>query len=398
MKICLVSHEYPRAGGGPWGGVGAYTSNIARALASFGHEVYVIGSGETESREEDDAVTVIRLPLNAPKIITQRAAGQVLDYSSRVRECVENLHGEVGLDLVEFADFAAEGYSFITSGTPRPPHVLRLHTCLEIVFKNDGREWTEETRNIADMELETIRAARHVTSPSVFLAELTAGAARISASNVRIVPNPVDTNFFTPSKGHDEALVLNPGRLQMLKGTHVLGRAIPQVLAARPAARFIFAGRDTLSGPGGASYRQHLEATLDRRALGSIQFTGEVSRTRMLELYRRAAVVVVPSIYDNFPNTVLEAMACGKAVAASRVGGIPEIIKNDEGILVTPDRPEELARAVLRYLGDRDLRENAGMNARRAAVERFSPGVIAAGMTHTYEEIVDKSREPCASA
>ena len=398
MKMCLVSHEYPRADGISWGGVGAYAWNMARALAQYGHSVHVIASGETPSRTEEGGITVVRLPLNAPKIITQRTAAQVLDYSRRVHRCVEALHEEVGLDIIEFADFAAEGYSFITSGRTRPAHVLRLHTCLEIVVGNDNRKWTAETRRIADMELDAIRAAGHITSPSTFLANLTADVASITASNVGIVANPVDTAFFAPRKEYDEDVVLCPGRLQMLKGTHVLVQAVPQVLDSFPAARFIFAGRDTQSAPGGGSYRRHLESLLDSRTVNSVEFPGEVSRQEMAQLYARAAVVVVPSLYDNFPNTVLEAMACGAAIAASRVGGIPEMIRDGEGVLVRPDASEEIGAAIICYLENRAMREGAGEAARRAAVERFSPGGIAAGMTRVCRGIIDMSERSCVSA
>lgn len=395
MKICLVSHEYPRDGGA-WGGVGAYAFNMARALAEAGHGVFVIASGEADSREREEKVSVIRLPLNAQKVITRRTAAQVLEYSVRVAECVRALHGETGLDLVEFADFGAEGYSFITSGEREPAHALRLHTCLELVFRNDGRAWSGETRKMADMEITAIRAASSLTSPSAFLADLTAQITGIDAGAVRVLPNPVDTDFFRPSGAREETVVLCPGRLQMLKGAHVLVRAIPKILEESPEARFVFAGRDTMSGPGGTSYREHLESLLDGRGREAVRFVGEVLREEMARLYARAAVVATPSLYDNFPNTALEAMACGKAVVASRVGGIPEILRHGEGTLVAAENHEELARAISRYLGDGALRQAAGARARRAAVERFSSRVVAAEMTKAFEEMRGGAR--CASA
>lgn len=63
--------------------------------------------------------------------------------------------------------------------------------------------------------------------------------------------------------------------------------------------------------------------------------------------YRNAAVCVIPSLYENFPNTCIEAMACGYAVVASAVGGIPEIITHGvDGLLVAPGRPDALAAAI----------------------------------------------------
>jgi len=396
MKICLVSHEYPRPGSTSWGGVGAYTFNMSHALAGAGHAVFVIASGDKPSRKTEGNITVIRLPLNAPKIITRRTAAQALDYSERVKDCVRALHRSEGLDIVEFPDFGAEGYSFLAAALTGPPHVLRLHTCLELVFRNDNRRWSRESHGIAQMEIDAISSAAHITSPSKFLIGLTGGIARISARSVKVAPNPVDTGFFRPAGGAEEAAVLCPGRLQRLKGTHVLIQAIPRVLEKFPRAKFIFAGRDTLSGPDGGSFQAHAESLLDTKSAAATKFTGEVSREEMARLYSRATVVVTPSLYDNFPNTVLEAMACAKPVVAASVGGIPEMMRENEAVLVPPDDPEELALAVNALLADGPLREKIGQNALNAAMTRYAPSIIAAEMTAAYEAAIGKGTMSCA--
>jgi glycosyltransferase involved in cell wall biosynthesis len=361
---------------------------MAHALASLGHTVFVIASDERDSRRTEGAVTVISLPLNAPKIITQRSAAQVLDYGDRVNKCVNSIHSDLGLDLVEFPDFGAEGYSFIVSGQTEPPHVLRLHTCLELVFRNDNRRWTPDARQIAQMETAAISAARHITSPSAFLLTLTSETTPLGASTRRIVPNGVDARVFTPANATDARTVLCPGRLQRLKGSHVLIQAVPRILKKFPDAQFIFAGRDTLSAPDGRSFQAYLTSLLDPKARPAVKFLGEVSRQEMVRLYSAAAVVAVPSLYDNFPNTVLEAMACARPVVAANVGGIPEIIRDGEGILVPPDNPERLALAVNRLLADRTLSGEIGRAALEAARARFAAPIVADEMTAAYQAIL----------
>jgi starch synthase len=103
--------------------------------------------------------------------------------------------------------------------------------------------------------------------------------------------------------------------------------------------------------------------------------------------YRRAAVCVVPSRWDNSPNTVYEAMGCGTAVVASRVGGIPELVTDGEtGLLVPPDDPAALAEAVVTLLADPDRRARMGYRARAQALARFESATIAAQTLALYRE------------
>src|SRR5207245_2588320 len=110
-----------------------------------------------------------------------------------------------------------------------------------------------------------------------------------------------------------------------------------------PQARVRFVGQDHPSGPGGASMSDHLRRRLRDAGVpdAAVEFRGAVARTALPAVYRSAAVCVVPSLYENFPYTCLEAMASGCAVVASAAGGIPEIVTHEvDGLLVPPDRPD----------------------------------------------------------
>jgi glycosyltransferase involved in cell wall biosynthesis len=97
----------------------------------------------------------------------------------------------------------------------------------------------------------------------------------------------------------------------------------------------------------------------------------------------------VPSLYENFPYTCLEAMACGCAVIASAVGGIPEIITNEvDGVLVPPGSPEALAGAILRLLSDPMLRRRLGERARATISARFNREAICAQTVQAYRAVV----------
>src|SRR5262249_20388879 len=142
-----------------------------------------------------------------------------------------------------------------------------------------------------------------------------------------------------------------------VKGADVLLRAVPLVRRHVPDAAFLFVGPKPPAGetcPEGVRYVPFLP------------------KEQLLRYYREAALCVVPSLWDNSPNTVYEAMAAGRAVVASRVGGIPELVADGEtGLLVPPGDAEQLAAAIVRLLADAGLRQAMG-RAGRARIQQLA--------------------------
>ncbi len=387
MNICIVSQEFPAETG--FGGIATYAYTISRALARLGHRVFVIAgtAGREEKNYEVDGVDVLRIPLSSPVVLTKRTAIQLISYSKKVAAAVMRLNDSVGLDVVEFPELAAEGHALICSGRSPVPAVVRIHTPLYLVFKNDARKWDAQSRAMSDLENEVIRKAPLVSSPSRSLARIVAKDLGLDRGNIRVLANPVDCDRFAPDGEPKGMTVLRVARLQRFKGTHVLVRAVPKILAKFPDTKFVFAGRDTLSGPGGTSYREWMMKSLPEKYLGSLEFLDNVDAADVPALYRRATVAVVPSLYENCPYVCLEAMAAGRPLVASRVGGIPEIVEDGEGgLLVPPRNPDALADAVCALLADRKARSRMGEKARESMLARFDSSVVAGEMIGIYEE------------
>lgn len=174
------------------------------------------------------------------------------------------------------------------------------------------------------------------------------------------------------------------GRLSKEKGHAVLLRALPAILAVAPRACLVLAGE----GPS----RPELEAEAARLGIGDrvilLGFRDDVPRVlAALDLY------VQPSLYEGFGISLLEAMAAGLPVVASRVGGIPEVVDEAEtGLLVPPDDPRALAAAVLRLLGDRDEARRLGERAARRVRERHTLSAAAARVDALYRDVLGRRR------
>lgn len=204
------------------------------------------------------------------------------------------------------------------------------------------------------------------------------GAMREELRRVWKVPNRKLAMFWygipDPLGGEGKAIarqrgrILCPGRLHPSKGQDVLIRALPQVLAAVPEAEVLLAG----DGP----ERARLEKlAMDGGVAGKVRFAGALERRRLFEEMAGAAVSVVPSRSEAFGLVNVESMAVGTPVVASRVGGIPEIVRDGvDGLLFEPGNPEQVGECLVRLLREDRLREEMGRNARERFLNEFESG------------------------
>ncbi|NOY55790.1 MAG: glycosyltransferase family 4 protein [Actinobacteria bacterium] len=195
-----------------------------------------------------------------------------------------------------------------------------------------------------------------------------------------VLPPGVDLTVFHPPEkaGGRAATVAFAGNLTSHKGVDVLLRALARIPDD-------IAWTATLAGDG--PERSHLQALAAESGLaGRIRWLGEVDHETVADLFRKAAVVAVPSRRDALGLVALEALACGTPVVVSDVGGLGAIPTPGCGSVVPPDDPGELAEQLavrLRHPGDR--------NVARAAVERaseFSADALAANALERLESVV----------
>ena len=194
------------------------------------------------------------------------------------------------------------------------------------------------------------------------LSQYMADTVRVDAGRVPVFVAPNGTeDGFDRQPLTDTDTVLFTGRLAKVKGADVLLEAFRQVSADRPQARLTVIG----DGPD----RARLEAlSADLVDAGRVRFLGWLGRDGVAECLAGSAVVVVPSRWPEvFGRVVLEALQTGRAVVASRGGGLPELVGPDNGLLVTPGDAGELAAALTGLLGDRELLERLGEGSARRA-------------------------------
>jgi len=139
---------------------------------------------------------------------------------------------------------------------------------------------------------------------------------------------------------------------------------------------------------GDGEMREELSKRINFLNLGSyVKILGYVPYHSVKDQLSNASIFVLPSRSEGLPNVLLQAMAAGLPIVATRVGGIPSLIRDGEnGLLVTADDPEELAEAIKKLLMNRDLAERLGRNARKTAEEYRVERVVK-----LYEELFKRA-------
>ena len=269
-------------------------------------------------------------------------------------------------DVIECQEFGALPYFLLqrklTQTTPLAtiPILVHLHgPAFELARLN--REPTHRFPEywIGRMERFCIVAADALLSPSRFLAD---GVSRAlgHALDIAVVPHPFAVPEAPASLPTAPRGVVCVGRLQAVKGVVPLLEACDRLWDRGESFPLTLVGDDASYAPTGTTLGAHLAERYGRRiAEGRLQLVGRVAHDLALQHMQRAAVVVVPSLFENFPNTCLEAMSLGQVVLATRSGGQAEMIGNQEGGLLfdweTPgDFERQLARAL--ELGDAERR------------------------------------------
>jgi len=224
------------------------------------------------------------------------------------------------------------------------------------------------------------------------LIALTVGEARnlerlgVDPGRIRIIPNGVDLSEFEHmpvQRGSDgELTILFVGRCYpRQKGLEHLVRAI-RLLPTRREVRLKIVGEDW----GGVDSLQALARALAVEE--QITFTGPLPRGEVIRAYGSADIFVLPSLFEPFGIVLLEAMAAGLPVVASRVGGIVEVVEDAAtGLLVTPGDPRALAKAVGRLISDPSLRSRMGEAGRRKAAA-YSWDVLLPRILKVYAEAI----------
>lgn len=227
--------------------------------------------------------------------------------------------------------------------------------------------WKMMSSNI----IRTVYAAADTLAPVCAANAAAAELFQTPSSKIKVIYNGVDGETFRPvdkprpAEAQRRPTVVYVGRLELLKDILGLVQAVDYMRKAYPNILCLVYGSSTDLEYSKACVR----AVRDLRLQDNIKFMGNTPHPE--EAYNAGDIVILSSLREGFPYTVVEAMSCGKVVVSTDVGGVREALEGC-GMLVGSRHPQELARAVLKLLGDKRMRDNLELNALKKIEEKFS--------------------------
>jgi glycosyltransferase involved in cell wall biosynthesis len=394
MKILMVTSSYPKF---PGDVTAPFIESIVLGLLERGHQVDLVLPHHPRLEQPDRP---------GLRIVTYRYAptdglclwgyAQSLESDVRIRRRVKLLVPWVALSLRRcisglLADnrYDVGHVHWVVPNGILVADVLRAHRVPLVVSLHGSDVFVaERMRLVSPLVRRTFAASGAITACS---ADLHVRALGLGAPAVRTrtLPYGVDVHAFSPELrtgaarerlgvGPEAFLVLALGRLVEKKGFTYLVEA-----AARTGGIQV-----VLVGDG--DLRQSLEAQA-RESHAPIRFSGFLDRETVAAALASADVVVVPSVVDRagnvdgLPNVLLEALAAGRAVIATRVAGIPDVVRHDDNGLLVPEKDATaLAAALRRLVREPDTRARLGAAARRTALERLSWEATARAFEDCY--------------
>ena len=400
MHVVFVCSEFPLSGR-PTGGFGTYVDNISAGLIKLGVNVTIVCKAEKPDVMRQKGRKIIAVAglnpklkhsfLRSPLSLIRRIVAFLdypLFYSLAVLRNLRRLDNIEPVDIIEGGDFGAELFFYLLTRKKTAPRVvIKLHTPSFVI-----RRYNKEPKNWFYLIMEFIEAfvikeADGINSPTQALAEIVEEKLRVKVS--RIIPYPLPHIEASRSKvKRDPNLIVYVGKLQRKKGVGDLIEAIPLVIKKYPQLRLLLIGPDTISGKD--SYKSLLTNKLKANgAIAWVTFYDPLPQKELFAHLRQAAVTVIPSIWENFPNVIFEATENESAVVATNTGGIGEMVRHKiEALLVPPQDAKALAKALIKLLALPLLRATLVSGAKKRFESVYAPRLIASQTYKLYQEVL----------
>ncbi|MEM2439800.1 MAG: glycosyltransferase family 4 protein [Candidatus Bathyarchaeia archaeon] len=382
------------------GGTGSYVHYLSKILASYGNTIYIVTKGTHEEEKRIcKKIWVFRLrtfktPLLEIILFYRVSSKKLMDVGERFK--IDIAH--VNLPLVP---------SFAVPQNLGKALVATVHS----TWKGEGEALKHEfflnlntnekvvrgcNRVLRFFEYRLLKRSDEIIAVSEYTKKELLENYCLNPNKINVIYNGVDVNKFKPPSDRDKAkrelglnagkIILYVGRLYCRKGLPTLLRCIPLVLRKFRNVKFV------VSGKGFRGEEERLKALASRLKIEkNVSFIGYFPDEKLPMLYQAADIFVLPSIYENLPFALLEAMATALPVVTTSVGGIPEVIQNGRnGLLSIPLDFHDLADKILYLLENPGFASEIGVSGRKTVKDKFNWQKIVRQVLEVYDRVLAK--------
>jgi len=380
MRICMIlSTPIP-----PQEGIGFYVWNLSRQLKQLGHDVLVVTRGGSNEKEEEeiDGILVLRpafFPIYPFHVsIHGRFVDQLLH---KLGDNIDLVH--LHTPLVKAPNVTKPVVVTVHTPMKSDTKAVTIDSVIGLLVKLQAPFSFKIEQSLFD-RANSLTAVAHSVADEM-------AAYNIDPAEVTVLGNGVDTSLFYPTSMDQDKRLITPNpyaltvaRLAPRKGLADLIECANIVVKEHPTFRFLIAG----TGP----MEEKLRSQIKRHKLEkNVVLLGHIrNRTRLIELYRNATMFVHPAHYEGLPTVLLEAMACGCPVVTTAVSGALDVIHHRQnGLLVTPKIPSEIAAGIIELLENSVQAKKLGQAAVETIEEHYAWQIITQGYLKEYEKFIN---------
>ena len=348
MKIAMVGQFPPH-----FGGVGVHVHTLSKELVRQGHEVYVITYPHKEITDIDGIHVIGTKGINIPGV-------RGLMFKKNAKKALKNLLEKEDIDIIHghylFPAGAAavevgNEYNIKTYVTAHGSDMFELYKTQPLM-----RSTIKKVLKNADGIFAVSNALKH---------EIIATGVPGIAEKTKLSWNSVDINKFSNKENNsfkrENNLFGKP--IVLFVGNLIKRKNVDSLIEAKKMANSDYYLVIVGDGP----LFKKLKKKVEDENIRDVIFTG--SRTDVENIIPSCDILVLPSFSESFGLVLIEALACGKPIIGSDVGGISEIINKDVGLLVNPNKISSIAKAIDTLVNDEDLRYVLSLNARNRALD-----------------------------
>ncbi|EKA2552435.1 glycosyltransferase family 4 protein [Listeria monocytogenes] len=370
--IVMVSHDFlPNIGG-----VAVYVYELSKALIARGHRLTVLSKYEsfsTKNRTEElDGIRIIRIPIMPIKRINDKL------YCKRMRQLIKRIEQTEKVDVVHWQTLNKDA-KMMQGIQVQALEVYTNHLSWFRMLYNE--------KNYAKIR-KLIKEPDVIICPSHEVEEMTADL--FKKAKIFYLPNGVDEKHFIPDEENrlairkqygissQEIVVASTNRMEPIKGMSYLIEAIPQILNKYNQVTFLIAG----DGSQLEKFEDKLKKYTNKS--GKVIFTGRLTNQEIKNVINTADIYVQPSLMEGCSIAIIEAMSCGKAVIASNVGGNPDIISKEIGLLVPAKSVVALKDAIEYCIKNPEECKMMGKNSREQVERQLNWTILAREIEQIY--------------
>ena len=374
MNILLLNYEFPPMGGG----AANATFNIAQELVALGHSVDVLTS-RLKGQASEEVLQGVRVYRVASwrKGIHDCGMRGAYTYVWNASFCLRKLLTSNRYNVCHYFFSLPTGLLSLLPGSHRSiPYIVSLRGSDVPMYDPFNRKLQIFHNLLKPVTRMIWERAAAVIALSNGLRETALQS--VPCQKIGVVGNGVEIDLFHPLNVNKS----RSGHFRLISVTRLIERkGVQHILLALkelndPSIQLLVVGT--------GNYEEELRELADRLQLGEqVTFYGYCPRLNLPELYNSSDAFILPSMAESFGIVFAEAMACELPVIAGRTGGVPDLIKDENGVLVTPGSVEEIKSAILRLKNSPECCTAMGLANRQRVMRHYSWSSVAA----RYEEI-----------